>query len=85
LFTKIVLDILKPHEPSIIELSRSLCELKSIDRVNIVVQEVDSETETVKVTVEGHGMKFHSVRERIEQNGGVVHGIDEVELTRVKR
>lgn len=50
---RIVLDILKPHEPKITDMALKLTSLSNIDGVNITVYEIDKETENVKVTIEG--------------------------------
>lgn len=42
---RIVLDVLKPHRPSIVEMSRKLTSIKGVDGVNCTLDEVDQETE----------------------------------------
>ncbi len=79
-FTKIVLDILKPHKPSILELGAMLGKLKGIDHVSIILEEVDAETETIRATVEGNDIHYDKLVEAVQRNGGVVHSIDEVSI-----
>jgi len=75
---RLVLDVLKPLEPSVIEFAKQLASLKGVDGVNFVVYEVDRNTETVKVTIEGKNLNFKKIKEVIESLNGAVHSIDEV-------
>ena len=81
-FTKIMLDILKPHKPSILELGAMLGKLKGVDNVNIILEEVDAETETIRATVEGSDIHYDKLVEAVQRNGGSVHSIDEVSVSK---
>ena len=74
---RIVLDVLKPHDPSIIELSQRLASLAHVDGVNISVYEVDRQVENVKITIEGSELDYAPILDIIEDGGGTVHSIDE--------
>jgi len=74
---RLVLDTLKPYEPSIIELSQSLSELHGIEAVNISIYEMDRKVENAKITVEGTDISFEEVRRVIAEFGGTIHSIDE--------
>jgi hypothetical protein len=75
---RLVLDTLKPHEPSIIEMADQLSKLEGISAVNISIYEMDRKVENAKITIEGTGIFYPSVLEVIEEMGGAVHSIDEV-------
>ncbi len=75
---RLVLDVIKPLEPSIIELAKSLAELEGINGVNIGLIEVDRRVENVKVVIEGSDIPLNDVFNVIESFGGAVHSIDEV-------
>lgn len=75
---RIVLDVLKPHNPSIVELSRRLAGLHGVTGVNCTVDEVDQETESLKITVEGTNVDYAKVEAIIRELGGVIHSIDSV-------
>ncbi|WP_423792753.1 DUF211 domain-containing protein [Methanocaldococcus indicus] len=75
---RMVLDILKPHEPKITEMALRFTALKNVDGVNITVYEIDKETENVKVTIEGNNLDFDKIQEIVEELGGTIHSIDEV-------
>jgi uncharacterized protein len=75
---RLVLDVLKPHKPSILELATSISKLPHVTGVNLSIQEVDTETETIKITVEGNAIDFEELETVIENMGAVIHSIDEV-------
>lgn len=75
---KIVFDILKPHEPPLIDFTTELASINGVRRVNAVVVEVDADTETVKLTVEGVGIKYDKLEESIKNMGAAIHSVDEV-------
>ena len=75
---RLVLDTLKPHEPSIIELAEELSELEGVSAVNISIYELDRKVENAKITVEGENILYTEVSHIIEDLGGTIHSIDEV-------
>lgn len=74
---RLVLDTLKPHNPTIIEMAARLSELPGISAVNISIYELDRKVENAKITIEGDRISFEQVEALIEQMGGAVHSIDE--------
>jgi len=75
---RLVLDVLKPHNPSIIDICNKLADLKGISGVNCSLDEVDQETESIKITIEGHSIDFESVKNTIIDVGAVIHSVDNV-------
>ncbi|MCD6371786.1 MAG: DUF211 domain-containing protein [Candidatus Aenigmarchaeota archaeon] len=75
---RIVLDVLKPLEPSLIVYAKHLASIKGVDGVNLVVYEVDRNTETVKITIEGKNLVFEEIKKVIDMLNGAIHSIDEV-------
>ena len=75
---RLVLDTLKPHDPSIIELSQSLSELSGIEAVNISIYEMDRKVENAKITIEGENLIYSQIIKVIEEMGGTIHSVDEV-------
>ena len=75
---KLVLDVLKPHKPSVVELGRALSELEAVRSINIMLSEVDVDTETVKITVEGNGLNYEEIKKVMRRFGAAIHSIDEV-------
>jgi len=76
--TRVVLDILKRHRPSVVELGRLVSELDGVSHVSIVVGEVDVDTETVKMTIEGTNLDYEEIEKAIKRFGATIQSIDEV-------
>ncbi|MBO8182695.1 MAG: DUF211 domain-containing protein [Archaeoglobus sp.] len=77
-FRRLVLDVLKPHEPSNLVLAKRLSELENIEGVNVSLYEIDQNTENVKITIVGNDMSFEDIKMVIEELGAVIHSIDEI-------
>ena len=75
---RLVLDVLKPHHPTILEVARRIAVLNGVSGVNCTLEEVDRETESIKITIEGISIDFESVEETISDCGAVVHSVDSV-------
>ena len=75
---RLVLDVLKPHEPTNVEVASAIGDLQDVDGVNLSLYEVDQQTENVKITVEGTNVSYSLVQQTIENLGGVVHSVDEI-------
>jgi len=75
---RIVLDVLKTHEPKLTDLALKLCNLKGVDGVNITVHEIDKSTENIKITIEGNMLDYEEIKKVVESMNGVIHSIDEV-------
>ncbi len=78
---RLVLDVLKPHQPNVLEFARAIAALGSGYRVEIRVVEVDEQTETLQVFIEGEALDFEVIDEVIGENGASLHSIDEVSVT----
>ncbi len=74
----IVLDLLKPHQPTILELSSALSDIPGIDGVDVTVYEIDSKVENVKATIMGQNIDYDKVRRVLEELGASIHSIDKV-------
>ncbi len=76
---KIVLDVLKPLKgPSLVEIAQTLSSLEGITQVTVTVNEIDVETATLTITIEGDSINYDLVKESIEDLGGIIHSIDQV-------
>jgi hypothetical protein len=75
---RLVLDVLKPHMPFLPELSVQLSRLTGVNGVNISLIEVDKNTESIKVTIEGNSLDYELIAKKLEENGAVIHSIDQV-------
>lgn len=79
---RLVLDVLKPLNPSILSLAEMLTGVKGVANVTCTIEEVDRETETVKVIIEGNDIIFESVEKMIAESGSVIRSIDSVTIGR---
>ena len=77
--TLIVLDVLKPHTPTILDLSAKLTDLPSVSGVDITIFEIDSKVENAKLTLKGKDLNYKEINHVIRQSGASVHSIDKVQ------
>ena len=76
---RLVLDVLKPHQPSILELGRLLAEQGEL-QVRLTVTEMDDKTETLQIEITGADIDSDRVREVIDGFGASLHCVDLVEV-----
>lgn len=77
---KLVLDVLKPHQPNALEFAVALAELGADYRVQLAVTEMDGKTESTVLVITGDDIEFQQVEEAIKRMGASLHSIDEVEV-----
>jgi len=77
---KLVLDILKPHQPNALDFASALAEQASEIQVTVSVVEVDEKTESVVAEIEGDDIDFERLTAHIKELGASVHSIDEVQV-----
>ena len=75
---RLVLDVLKPMEPNIIEMAEIISRNDGVYAVNISMMEIDLKVENAKITIEGDNIVYEEMVEIIEDMGGSIHSIDEV-------
>lgn len=75
---RLVLDIMKPHEPPMHDVAVKVADTDGVSGVNAKLIETDSKVQNIKITVEGEDIDYESVKRRIERLGGSVHSVDEV-------
>ncbi len=80
---RLVLDVLKPLEPNIVELVQLLADQEGVDGANISIYEIDRRVENAKITIEGQDLRYEEIARIIEENGGAIHSIDEVAAGKV--
>jgi len=81
LIKRVVLDVLKPRHPSILEFANAIAALGQDYHVTVSVDEVDDKTESVMLTVEGDSLDFEGIQASIKALGGSLHSIDEVKVS----
>jgi uncharacterized protein len=73
---RLVLDVLKPHMPTLLVLADKLGDLDGVLGVDISLMEIDNKVENIKVTIEGNDIDYDDVAEVIQDVGGSIHSID---------
>ena len=75
---RVVLDVLKPHNPPVVEFTERIADLDGVDGATCSLIELDQEVQNVQVTVEGADLDFPAVDGAVEDLGGSVHSVDQV-------
>ncbi|MGM0510422.1 MAG: DUF211 domain-containing protein [Thermoplasmatota archaeon] len=75
---RLVLDVLKPHDPGKVRMANEIADLSSVSSVNCILYEVDKEVENIKLTIVGPDLNFDKIEDKIESLGGSIHSIDEI-------
>jgi hypothetical protein len=81
---RVILDVLKPHQPSAIVFAKALADQGTQCKVKITVEEVDEKTESITLEIEGEDILFDAVVDTINELGGSLHSIDMVEVVGYK-
>jgi hypothetical protein len=77
---RVVLDVLKPHQPNALEFSRTLAGVGDGYRVRLTVVEMDEKTETLELEVEADSINLEAIESAISSMGASLHSIDQVEV-----
>ena len=77
---RVVLDVLKPHQPNALEFSRTLASVGDGYRVRLTVVEMDEKTETLELEVEADSIDLEAIESAISGMGASLHSIDQVEV-----
>lgn len=75
---RLVLDVLKPHKPSVVEVSEALSHLQGVEGVNVIIYEIDQQVENVKIIIAGISISFEDIKSKLEELGATIHSVDEV-------
>jgi len=75
---RVVLDILKPHEPKLVPFTEQLSESDEIQGVTSKLVDIEENVRRIRVTVEGENIDMDALEEEIVDLGGSIHSTDEV-------
>lgn len=75
---RVILDILKPHEPKIVPFTEQLSEPEEIQGVTSKLVDIEENVRRIRVTVEGEDIDMDTLEEQIMDLSGSIHSIDEV-------
>ena len=77
---RILLDVLKTHQPNALDFASQLADLGDAYQVKLLVQEMDDNTCSIILEISGDSIDYETIARHIESMGGSVHSIDEVEV-----
>ncbi len=80
--THLKLDVLKPHEPTVVDFARALAERVDAAEVVVEVREMDDRTQTLEVRMDGDALDPERVDAAIGELGGSLHSVDGVVVRR---
>ncbi|QLG48130.1 DUF211 domain-containing protein [Natrinema halophilum] len=75
---RLILDVMKPHEPDIIEFAEVVAGCTGVSGVNVALVETDRVVQNLKLTIEGDAIDAATIEGAITDLGGTVHSIDGV-------
>ena len=75
---RLVLDVLKPHDPGVTALTQGMFDALVVDGVTSTVIEIDENVRTVRVVIEGDDLDMGEVSDVITDLGASIHSIDQV-------
>ncbi|MBI4257938.1 MAG: DUF211 domain-containing protein [Thaumarchaeota archaeon] len=81
---RLVIDYLKPRETAIIDLSKALADVSGVEHVDIIATEVDTRTETVRLTIRVADINYDSVTAVLERHGTSIRSVDEISVAKHK-
>jgi hypothetical protein len=80
LVKRLVLDILKPHQPDAVDFCLAIAAIGDDYRISLTVIEMDDKTQTTQVEIEAGSIDFDAVKESITEMSCSLHSIDVVEV-----
>ena len=75
---RLVLDVLKLHDPSIVSFAVALEQVEGVSAVNCTLVEIDAKTENLKVVLEGVNLDYDLILKTINDLHGSIHSVDQV-------
>ena len=74
------LDILKPHQPGVDLVARTLMKINGVTRVRIKVDELDQKTASLHMNIEGINLSLDEIIEVLGSMNCALHSVDEVNI-----
>jgi len=73
-----LLDILKPHQPGLDLLARTIMNINGVNKVSIKVDELDQKTASLHINIEGINLSLEEITDVLETMNCALHSVDEV-------
>ncbi len=77
---RLVLDVLKPHQPDALSFCKELARLGDGYRVSLSLDEMDDKTQTLQLEISGEAVDIAPIEEAITRMGASIHSVDQVEV-----
>ncbi|GAH16397.1 MAG: DUF211 domain-containing protein [Candidatus Lokiarchaeota archaeon] len=74
------LDILKPHQPGVDLVARTLMKINGVTKVRIKVDELDQRTASLHINIEGNDLSFEEITDVLDSINCALHSVDQVDL-----
>ncbi|MFX0082189.1 MAG: DUF211 domain-containing protein [Candidatus Hodarchaeota archaeon] len=74
------LDILKPHQPGLDLLARTLMGIGGVTKVKVKVDELDQKTASLHINIEGINLSLEEITEVLGSMNCALHSVDMVEM-----
>lgn len=75
---RLVLDVLKPHDPKMVPFTEAISDRETVTGVTSKLVEIEEDVRTIRVTIEGDDLDLESIEATINDLSGSVHSVDEV-------
>lgn len=75
---RLVLDVLKPHEPGILEFAETVSDLDGASGVTATLVEIEENVRSLRIVIEGDDLDLEAVDAVITDLGGSIHSVDGV-------
>ena len=72
------MDILKPHQPGVDLVARTLMKINGVTSVRIKVEELDSKTASCIIKIAGTNLSLENVTDELASLNCALHSVDEV-------
>lgn len=75
---RLVLDVLKPHEPGLTDITTGLLDQLDVDGVTATAVEIDENVRTIRIVIEGGDLDLDEIDATISDLGASIHSVDQV-------
>lgn len=75
---RLVLDVLKPHEPGLVQFVQQLSDIDGVTGATGKLVEIEENVRTIRITIEGEDLDLDVIDAEIADLSGSIHSIDEV-------
>ena len=75
---RLVLDVLKPHEPALVELTEGMVQKLDVEGVTATLIEMDENVRNVRLVLEGDDLDLNEITDVIGDLGASIHSVDQV-------